>query len=112
MARFDVNHAGIRAFMRSDGVRDGLARIAEKVQDRAVQITAAEAVDTGLMAASWRIDRVQGPNGWIVRVWNSARSPEGHPYPCRIEWGFHHHRSGKHVAGRRILGRSLDAARI
>lgn len=112
MARFEPDRAGIAAFCRSNGVRDALEAIAEKVQTRAAQITAAEAVDTGLMAASWRVTTFQGPNGWQARTWNSARSPEGAPYPIYVEYGYRNSRSGRHIAGRRILGRALDAARI
>lgn len=112
MARFEPNHAGIRAHMLSNEVRDALEAVAEKVQARAAQITAAEAVDTGLMAASWRVEMIPAPSGWIARVYNKAVSEDDHPYPARIEFGWHHHRSGKHIAGRRILGRALDAGRI
>lgn len=111
MARFDVDHQGIANYLRSDDVRDALEAIAEKVQARAAQITGAEAVDTGLMAASWRVTTIRGPNGWIARTWNSAKSAEGAPYPIYVEFGYRNSRSGRHIPGRRILGRALDAAR-
>lgn len=110
--RFDVNHSGIRQMLLSAEVRDALESIADKVQARAAQITAAEAVDTGLMAASWRVDMIPAPSGWIARVYNRAESPEGFGYPAAVEYGFRHHRSGRHIAGRRILGRALDAGRL
>lgn len=112
MARFDPDQAGINRFLLSDGVRDALERKAENVQARAAQITAVEAVDTGLMAASWRVEMIPAPRGWIARIYNRAESAEGFGYPAAIEFGWRHHRSGRHIAGRRILGRALDAARL
>lgn len=111
MGRFEPNHAGIQAFARSDGVRRALVEIGERVQARAAQITAAEAVDTGRMAASWRIAEIATPRGWIIRVWNKARSENDAPYPIFQEFGWRT-RNGRHIAGKRILGRALDAARI
>jgi hypothetical protein len=110
MGRFDPNPAGIQAFARGDGMRDGLHQLAEPIQDEAVRITAAEAVDTGLMAASWKVESILTPRGWMVRIWNSAtnREPGGEnfPYPIVIEFG-RTTSTGKHVEGLRILGRAL-----
>lgn len=111
VTRVVVHQRAIAALLVSDGIRDALENIAEKIQDSAVQITAVEAVDTGLMAASWRVEMIPAPRRWIARVFNKARSEDDHPYPIRIEWGWRHHRSGKHIAGRHILARSIDAAR-
>lgn len=114
MARFEPNHAGIEAFARSNGVRDALQEIAERVQARAAQITAAEAVDTGLMAASWRVEMIPPGRQWIARVLNTATNKESDPpfpYPVAQEWGWRT-RHGRHIPGKRILGRALDAARI
>ncbi len=83
------------------------AEVAQPIQDEAVRITAAEAVDTGLMAASWRIGR--RPQ-WIV-VGDTAHSPEGAPYPAFLEFGYRHHRSGRHMPARRILARAIATAR-
>lgn len=114
MARFDPDPAGIQAWARGDQMRRGLEDLASPIQDEAVRITAAEAVDTGLMAASWKIEPILTPSGWMIRVWNSAtnRDPGGDnfPYPIVIEWG-RRTRNGKHIEGLRILGRALAAAR-
>lgn len=110
MARFDINEAGIKQWAASDDMRDGLHQFAEPIQDEAVRTTAVEAVDTGLMAASWKIEPILTPQGWMVRVWNSAtnREPGGDdfPYPIVIEHG-RLTSNGKHVEGLRILGRAL-----
>lgn len=113
MARFEPDHAGIRAFARSDGVRRALEGIADKVHARAAQITAAEAVDTGLMAASWRVTTFQGPGGWVARVYNTARASGGSGdfYGVYQEFGWRT-RNGRHIPGKRILGRALDAGRF
>ncbi len=81
--------------------------IAQPIQDEAVRITTAEAVDTGLMAASWRIGR----RVKIVVVGNTAHSPEGAPYPYFVDQGYRHHRSGRHIPARRILARAIQTAR-
>lgn len=112
MARFDPDHSAIARIPHRAEVRDALQAMAERVQARAAQITAAEAVNTGLMAASWRVHAALEGRGWRVRILNHARSPEGAPYPVFQEFGWRHHRSGRHIPGKRILGRALDAARI
>lgn len=81
-------------------------RYGEPIQDNAARITAAEAVDTGLMAASWRIRTTARS----VQVGNTAHSPEGFPYPAAVEFGYRHH-SGRHMPARRILARAIDLAR-
>lgn len=110
MARFTPNDAGIRQWAASDDMRDGLHQLVEPIQDEAVRITAAEAVDTGLMAASWKIEPILTPQGWMLRIWNSAtnREPGGDdfPYPIVQEFGWNT-RNGRHIEGRRILGRAL-----
>ncbi len=110
MAKFTPNPAGIKAWAASDSMRDGLRQLAEPIQDDAVRITAVEAVDTGLMAASWKVEPILTPQGWMVRVWNSAtnREPGGEnfPYPIAQEWGWRT-QSGRHVEGKRILGRAI-----
>lgn len=110
MARFEPNEAAIKAWARSDDMRRGLEDLASPIQDDAVRITSVEAVDTGLMAASWKVEPILTPAGWMVRVWNSAtnREPGGEnfPYPIAQEWGFRTH-NGKHVEGKRILGRAI-----
>ncbi len=81
--------------------------VAQPIQDEAVRITTAEAVDTGLMAASWRIGRRLK----AVVVGDTARSPEGAPYPAFVEHGYRHHQSGRHIPARRILARAVQTAR-
>lgn len=82
------------------------AEVAQPIQDEAVRITAAEAVDTGLMAASWRIRR----RIKVVSVGNTARSPKRAPYPAFLEHGYRL-RSGRHMPARRILARAIQTAR-
>ncbi len=84
-----------------------LRRLAEPIQDEAARITAAEAVDTGLMAASWRIGRKVK----VVTVGNTAHSPQRSPYPAYLEHGYRHHQSGRHIPARRILARAIATAR-
>lgn len=80
--------------------------VAEPIQTEAVRITVAEAVDTGLMAASWRI----GTRPRIITVGNTAHSPERAPYPAFLEHGYRH-RSGRHMPARRILARAIQTTR-
>lgn len=112
MARVDIHQADIRDLANSREVVAALLRIGEKVQDEAVRISTAEAVDTGLYAASWRVVVIRNGQTTAVRVLNTAKSVAGFPYPSAIEHGFRHHRSGRHIRGRHILLRSLNAARI
>ncbi len=110
--KVDIHQAGIAAMLASDDIRDALQSIAEKIQARAVELTVAEAVDTGLMAASWRVTTFRGPRGWVARTYNSARADgDGAHYAIFQEFGWRT-RSGRHVPGKHILGRSIDAARI
>ncbi len=103
---------GLDELLGSSGMRRGLEGIAGNVQDEAVRITFAEAVDTGLMAASWRLRPRREPKGWVVRVINTARSepPERFPYPYVQEYG-RETENGQHIPGKFILTRSIDAAR-
>ena len=110
--RVDVHQRGIDQMLASDAIRNAIQGIAEKIQARAAQLNAAELVDTGLMTASWRVTTFRGPRGWVARVYNTAKSPEGAPYPLYHEFGFRHHQSGKHIPGKHILARSIDAARL
>lgn len=112
MARIDVHQAGIHDLANSREVEAELLRIGEKVQAEAVRISTAEAVDTGLYAASWRVTVFKHGQATAVRVLNTAKSIQGYPYPASLEFGFRHHRSGRHIRGRHILLRSLNAARI
>lgn len=81
--------------------------VADPIQDEAVRITAAEAVDSGLMAASWRVV----PQPRSVLVANKAFSEDNHaPYPAFQEHGYRHHQSGKHMPARHILARAIDIA--
>lgn len=110
MARFDPNPAGIRAWATGDSMRQGLEELASPIQDEAVRITVAEAVDTGLMAASWKVEPIRLPDRWMVRVWNSAtnREPGGDdfPYPIVQEFGWRTS-NGREIPGKRILGRAI-----
>ncbi len=110
MAKFDANPDGIRQWATSDAMKQGLEQLAEPIQDEAVRITVDEAVDTGLMAASWKIEPLRLPDRWMVRVWNSAtnREPGGDdfPYPIAQNFGWRT-RSGRHIEGKHILERAL-----
>ena len=111
MARIVIDRSRLNLAFLGDGIRQALEHTAGTVQDEAVRITYAEAVDTGLMAASWRI-RPLLRGGWVVRVINTARSPapERAPYPYFQNFGWRT-RSGRHIPGKHILERSIDAAR-
>jgi hypothetical protein len=113
LAKHTISQAGIRRLFESDAMRDALVQLAEPIQDEAVRITAVEAVDTGLMAASWRITSWRSGGTWRVRIFNRAvnrDSTPAAPYPLFVEIG-HRTRNGRHVPGKRILGRAL-ASRI
>ncbi len=109
MAKFDPSEAGIRRLFESDAMRQALEQLAEPIQDEAVRITATEAVDTGLMAASWRITSWRSGGTWRVRVYNRATNKQEDPpfpYPLAQEVGWRT-RNGRHIPGKRILGRAL-----
>ncbi len=110
MARLVMRPRAKQAVEGLDGVRQATHHTASLIQDEAVRLTAAELVDTGLMASSWRITDVTGPSGVTYRVHNTARSEDDANYPLFHEWGFRHH-SGRHIAGHHIALRSIDAAR-
>lgn len=109
MARLDL-HADLQRKVRSlPGVEQALRGVAEQIQTEAARTNAVEAVDTGLMTASWRITTV---GDGVVRVHNTARSPDNRAnYPIFIEWGWRM-RNGRHRPGLRILGRAAATARI
>ncbi len=96
-----ANHPGV--------VRAG-EQAADRVKTEAVRITVAEAVDTGLMAASWRVTTNPAPRHWIVRIYNAAQSPEDFPYPYVQEYGWRTLR-GRHIPGKHMLARAGQAAR-
>ncbi len=110
MARVTMRAGYRQAVLNLPGIRQGIHHVASQIQDEAVRLTAAELVDTGLMAASWRVTDVSGPSGVTWRVHNMARSEDDANYPLFQELGFRHH-SGRHVAGHHILLRSIDAGR-
>ncbi len=111
MARFEPSTVGIRRLFESDAMERALRQLAEPIQDEAVRITAAEAVDTGLMAASWRLTTWRQGGTWRIRIYNRAvnrRETPPFPYPLAQELGWRT-RSGRHIPGKRILGRALAA---
>jgi hypothetical protein len=112
MTRVVMRPGGIDALLGTSGIRRALENIGGKVQDEAVRITSIEAVDTGLMTASWRLRPRLERKGWVVRVINTARSepPERASYPYFQEFGWRT-RNGRHIPGKHILTRSIDAAR-
>lgn len=114
MVRVDINQRGIDQLLASRSIEQAIKDIAEKIQTRAAQLAAAEAVDTGLYAASWRVTTFLGRRGWVARVHNKARSrsPENYNYPLlALEYSWRS-RAGRHIPGKHILARSIDAARI
>jgi hypothetical protein len=111
VAKFTPDHTGIRRVMESDAMERALRQLAEPVQDEAVRITAAEAVDTGLMAASWRLTTWRQGGTWRIRIYNRATNKDSQPpfaYPLAQELGWRT-RNGRHIPGKRILGRALAA---
>jgi hypothetical protein len=91
--------------LADEGVRGGVKDVADKIQDEVVQKNAVEAVDSGLMTASWRVSDVSGPSGVTFRVHNIARSEDDYNYPLAIEVG------NSKIKARNLLLRSIDAAR-
>ena len=97
----------------SEAMERALRQLASPIQDEAVRITTAEAVDTGLMAASWRLTTWRSGGTWRVRIFNQAtnkREVPPAPYALFQEIGWRT-RNGRHIPGKRILGRAL-ASRI
>lgn len=109
--RVDVDNAGIRSILRAPGTAAAMRHLAERAQERAAQISAAEAVDTGRYAASWRVTVFDNGRRVGARIHNTARSPEGTNYPPLLENGWRT-RSGRHIPGKHICARSLDAIRL
>lgn len=111
MARVVMKSGWGQRLLAERGVRGGIKDVAEKIQDRAVEINVAEAVDTGLMAASWRVTEVPNGPSYLMRVHNTARSrprsgdPGGANYPYFLEVGT------RHMRAYHIALRSIDAAR-
>lgn len=95
------NPAGIEAFMRSAMLERAMReRVGEPIKARAEVNTP---IDTGRMKASWElVSRGRGR----IRVQNTARSPEGAPYPVFVEFGT------SRMAAQHVLGRAIDAARF
>jgi len=102
MGRVVVKQAGIRALERHPGVIRALTQIADDIQAEAVRTSP---VDSGRYAASWRVKNVSTGRTVAIRVYNYRH------YAGFVEFGFRHHRSGKHIAGQRILGRAVLTAR-
>lgn len=96
---------GIRRMLQDPGIRQACTDTAEAIQNQVVQLNAVEAVDTGLMTASWRVTDLSGPSGVTIRVHNTARSEDDYNYPLAIEVG------NSRFRGRHLLLRSIDAAR-
>ncbi len=111
IARFDPSTSGIRRLFESDAIERARRQLAEPIQGEAVRITAAEAVDTGLMAASWRLTTWRQGGTWRIRIYNRAVNRDQTPpyeYPLSQEFGWRT-RNGRHIPGKRILGRALAA---
>jgi hypothetical protein len=110
VTRVDVHSNAERTVRTLPGVARALQNIAERIQAEAARTAAAEAVDTGLYAASWRVTPL---TGGTIRVHNTARDRgkdgqggTGFNYPIVLEWGYRH-RSGRHMPALRILGRAV-----
>ena len=93
------NPAGIRAMLAAPWMVEALRRKGEAIKAVAEANTP---VDTGRMKASWRVRAaVKDGRAW-VRVLNTARSPEGYPYPAALEFVT------RRIKKRRILGRAVE----
>lgn len=93
------NPAGIRAMLASPFMVDAMRKIGERGKSSAERNTP---VDTGRMKASWRVAAaVRSGRAW-VRIYNTAFSERGAPYPLYLERGT------RYIKRRRILGRALD----
>jgi hypothetical protein len=100
-ADYRENPAGIRAVLASDMVQGAIRNVCERGQVAAIRNTP---VDTGLMAASWRVwvgVRAGRAHG---QVYNTAKNPKsGFKYPLAIE------RGNSRIQRQRPLGRAIDA---
>lgn len=96
---FQENRAGIAAMLASDMVARAVGDICNRGMTAAVANTP---VDTGRMKASWHTSVDTGTNGVRGRIYNTARSNRGAPYPLFLELGT------KYIRPTHILGRALD----
>ncbi len=105
MARVVMKSGWEQRLLADRGIHNGISDVAEKIQARAAQINSVEAVDTGLMTASWRVTEVHSGRTFFCRMHNTARSETGFNYPLALEWG------NSRVRAYHIAMRSIDAAR-
>ncbi len=105
MARVVMKSGWEQRLLADRGIHGGIHDVAEKIQARAAQINAVEAVDTGLMTAAWRVTEVPPPAAFLMRVHNTARGPAPHRanYPYFLEVGTRYMRA-YHIALRAIDG--------
>lgn len=106
MARVVMKSGWEQRLLAERGLRGGIKDVAEKIQGRAVEINSVEAVDTGLMTASWRVTEVLTGASFLMRIHNRARDSESNfNYPLAVEVGT------RYMRALHILLRSIDAAR-
>jgi hypothetical protein len=94
---------GIRAMLAAPWMVEAMRARAEEGKRRAEQLTP---VDTGRMKASWVVWAGIKNGKAAAQIFNTARSPEGAPYPLFLEYGT------RFIRKRRILGRAIDSMRI
>ncbi len=76
-----------RRLLTHPGLAAGLQQIGERIQTEVVRLNADEAVDSGLMTASWRVQVHPGNQRISATVGNTAHSETGAPYPAFVEFG-------------------------
>lgn len=100
---YTEHRQGIEQMMRSDFMQRAIRQVCERGQVAAIRNTP---VDTGLMAASWRVwvgVRAGRAHG---QIYNTAKSETGFHYPLIVERG--NDRSPR----QRPLGRAIDAMAV
>lgn len=103
MAEFRPNHANIRALESAAFIGADLLRKAERAK---VYGEAIAPVDTGEYKASFRVTTGTRGHKVYARLSNIA------PHARFVEWPHRVHNSTRVIAGRHIIGRSIDAIRI
>lgn len=94
------NRAGLEQMLRSGFMQAAIRQVCERGQVAAIHNTP---VDTGLMAASWRVwvgVRAGKAHGQIYNTAKNRRS--GYRYPAAIEFG------NSRIRRQRPLGRAID----
>lgn len=102
-AVFVPDPAGQRAMLATTSMVDAMLTLAERVEERAVQIAP---IRTGRYVNHFSSSAGIHEGVAYGRVSNDAHSDDGYLYPAALEWGT------KHMRAQRILGRALDVLNL